>query len=45
MGIREDPEDRWTEVGVVTMGSENKSGRRVGGVVGPVGELDKPRRV
>ena len=25
-----------------TMNSENKSGRRTGGVVGPVGEQDKP---
>lgn len=37
IGIREDPGDRWTGVRGTIMGSENRSGRRVG-VVGPVGE-------
>lgn len=35
MGIREDPGDRWTGVEETIMGSENRSGRKVG-VVGPV---------
>jgi hypothetical protein len=41
IGIREDPGDRRTGVEWTTIGSENRSGRRVGGVVGPVGEEDK----
>ena len=36
MGIREDPGERWTGEEGATMGSENRPGRRVGGVVGPV---------
>ena len=42
MGIREDLGDRWTGVEETTIGSENRSGRRVGGVVGPPREKDEP---
>jgi len=35
MGIREEP-GGWTGVEVTTTGSENRSGKRAGGVVGPV---------
>lgn len=38
MGIREDPGDMRTGVEGATMGSGNRSGRRVGGVVGPMGD-------
>ena len=38
IGIREDPGDKRRGVEGATMGSENRSGGRVGGVVGPAGE-------
>lgn len=41
MGMRDDPGDRRTGVEETTIGSENRSGKRVGGVVGLVGGQDK----